>query len=171
MVSCVESLTFAGFILQMKEMLSRAVVLEKINIRRLQCTAIRPKNDSEDTCMPDGTSNVKAPHGSSLPKKRRSSEGMETVRFEDFRTLTSAKETTAPEAKRPKVVDFLGMGARKAKAARSARTAARVGVHQRCTKRLSHTGSGMPLTNVVRLKYVKGFTQAVRTPCRVEDLK
>lgn len=34
----------------------------------------------------------------------------------------------------------------------------------------SNTGSGVPLQNVVRLKYVKGFTQAVRTPCRIDDL-
>jgi chromosome transmission fidelity protein 18 len=36
---------------------------------------------------------------------------------------------------------------------------------------LSHTGSGLPLNQVVRMKYVKGFTQAVRTPCRWQDLE
>jgi chromosome transmission fidelity protein 18 len=34
----------------------------------------------------------------------------------------------------------------------------------------SHTDSGKLLSQVVRLKYVKGFTQAVRTPCRLDDL-
>jgi chromosome transmission fidelity protein 18 len=36
---------------------------------------------------------------------------------------------------------------------------------------LSHTGSGLPLNQVIRMKYVKGFTQAVRTPCRWQDLE
>lgn len=76
--------------------------------------------------------------------------------------------------------NFLLVGAKKAKALRSARTAARVGcIHGPITSsdskgmnscRLSNTGSGIPMSDVVRLKYVKGFTQAVSMPCRLEDL-
>lgn len=67
--------------------------------------------------------------------------------------------------------NFLRLGAKQAKAARSARSALRAGI-DRSSKRqkLSHSGSGVPLSQVVRLKYVKGFTQAVRTPCYIEDL-
>lgn len=80
-----------------------------------------------------------------------------------------------PNAKRPKTEvtaqNFLGLQAKKAKEARSARTAARAtGGLQVNKNKLSHTGSEIPLQQVVRLKYVKGFTQAVRTPCRLEDL-
>lgn len=75
--------------------------------------------------------------------------------------------------------NFLLMGAKKAKALRSARSAARVGCfvsdghHSQSTlqhSRLSNTGSGIPLSQVVKLKYVKGFTQAVSMPCRLDDL-
>jgi hypothetical protein len=80
--------------------------------------------------------------------------------------------------------NFLLLGAKKAKALRSARTAARVGCivasshTPSSTKqststdhnRLSNTGSGLPLSQVVRLKYLKGFTQAVSMPCRLDDI-
>jgi hypothetical protein len=77
-----------------------------------------------------------------------------------------------PPAKRKAQNNFLLMEAKKAKAARSARTAARVGCFEKSAKhnKRSNTGSGVPLSHVVRLKYVKGFTQAVSTPCRLEDL-
>jgi len=77
----------------------------------------------------------------------------------------------SPPAKKAKAQNFLLAGAKKAKAARSARTAARVGFERTSkTSKLSNTGSGVPISQVVRLKYVKGFTQAVRTPCRLDDL-
>lgn len=89
--------------------------------------------------------------------------------------------------------NFLGIGAMKAKEARCARKAARVtgatttttsgsgngkfqSQKQSNTKsntttiKKSHTGSGVPLNQVIRLKYLKGFTEAVRTPCRLDDL-
>jgi chromosome transmission fidelity protein 18 len=83
--------------------------------------------------------------------------------------------------------NFLLIGAKNAKALRSARSAARVGCivnsiyqNQSTTEhskdgslqggRLSNTGSGMLLSQVVKLKYVKGFTQAVSMPCRADDL-
>lgn len=69
--------------------------------------------------------------------------------------------------------NFLGIGAARVKAARSARKAALVvGLGGRGSKeaKLSNTGSGVPLQRVVRFKYKKGFTQAVRTPCRWQDI-
>jgi chromosome transmission fidelity protein 18 len=73
--------------------------------------------------------------------------------------------TTAPK-------NFLGIGAQKAKAARTARQKALVGFSSsRCRlEKLSNTGSGLPLKQVIRFKYQKGFTQAVRTPCRIDEL-
>ena len=95
----------------------------------------------------------------------------------DTASLPTAKRAaqlkSGPPAKKAKTQNFLLMGAKKAKAARSARTAARVGCFERSVKKnkLSNTGSGVPLSKVVRLKYVKGFTQAVSTPCCLEDLE
>lgn len=67
--------------------------------------------------------------------------------------------------------NFLGVRAAKAKAARTARRAATVGFDRSKKRaRLSHSGSGAPLDSVIRYKYQKGFTQAVRVPCRVQDL-
>lgn len=67
--------------------------------------------------------------------------------------------------------NFLGLRAAKAKAARTARRAATVGFDRSKKKaRMSHSGSGAPLDAVIRYKYQKGFTQAVRVPCRVDDL-
>jgi hypothetical protein len=37
------------------------------------------------------------------------------------------------------------------------------------TKKYSNTGSGVPLDEVIRFKYQKGFTQAVRIPCMKND--
>lgn len=77
-------------------------------------------------------------------------------------------------SKRHKTTDvkqnFLAIGAKKAKAARYARNAARVGAQTLRQEKLSHTGSGKLLSEVVRLKFVKGFTQAVKIPCRMDDL-
>ena len=82
------------------------------------------------------------------------------------KTDSSAKRTPAATAK-----NFLGIGAAKAKKAKTARKAALVGFN-RSNKRakLSHSGSGRPLNEVIKFKYQKGFTQAVRVPCHMEDL-
>jgi chromosome transmission fidelity protein 18 len=67
--------------------------------------------------------------------------------------------------------NFLGIGAAKAKAARSARKAADVGFDRsKSRKKLSNSGSGRPIDQVLRYKYQKGFTQAVRLPCSKDDL-
>jgi hypothetical protein len=107
----------------------------------------------------------------------------------DQNASTSVTKTTNETSIKQKSVptelmgrnNFLLLGAKKAKALRSARSAARVGcvvvddlTHRNnkaaSTERLCHTGSGMPLSQVVKLKYVKGFTQAVSMPCRLDDL-
>ena len=68
--------------------------------------------------------------------------------------------------------NFLDVGAQKAKAAMTARKMARAGLVVRSKSKLkvSHTGSQVPMEQVMRLKYTKGFTQAVRVPCRLGDL-
>ena len=77
-----------------------------------------------------------------------------------------------PTKKKKKAAfSFLDLGAQKAKASTQARKMARAGLQGAKTKsRLAHTGSQVPLSNVMRLKYTKGFTQAVRVPCRLDDL-
>jgi chromosome transmission fidelity protein 18 len=72
----------------------------------------------------------------------------------------------------PTAGNFLGIAAKKGKAAKSARRVAALGLNRMSSKKqkLSHSGSGFLLSHVVRMKYVKGFTQAVRTPCRLNDL-
>lgn len=86
---------------------------------------------------------------------------------------TSPSRDSPPTAKqvKPTAQNFLQLGARKAKESKSARNAARVGFLRSQKVKLSHTGSGVPLSQVVRLKYVKGFTEAVRTPCTLKDLR
>jgi len=85
------------------------------------------------------------------------------------------EEDILPPAKRSKpnltAQNFLGIGAMKAKQARCARKAARVGFQRSNKSKTSNTGSGVPQAQVIRLKYVKGFTEAVRTPARLDDLR
>jgi chromosome transmission fidelity protein 18 len=84
-----------------------------------------------------------------------------------------SEDEESPPAKRMKeikVETFLGIGARKAKAAKANRKAAGVGFERFKKNKLSHTGSGEPFSHILRLKYVKGFTEAVRAPCRLKDL-
>ncbi|KAL9183367.1 hypothetical protein ACHAXT_005154 [Thalassiosira profunda] len=66
--------------------------------------------------------------------------------------------------------NFLGFRAAKAKEAKTARRAARVGFDRSKKVKLSNTGSGVEIGKVIRFKYQKGFTQAVRAPCQLEDL-
>lgn len=83
---------------------------------------------------------------------------------------------SAPTPKRPKTSladtsakNFLGVGAKRARLLKSARKAAAVGLGSK-KNQMAHTGSGFRLNQVIRLRYVKGFTQAVRTPCRQEEI-
>lgn len=133
----------------MKELVARALVHERMKKRRLQAAPTVTGNKVQSSEVPDNNSDS---------NKRESPE-----------TLVGRPAKRAKDAA-PVGVDFLKLGAKKAKEARTARNAARVGIKRTNKNRKSHTGSGVPLPCVVRLKYVKGFTQAVRTPCKVEDL-
>ena len=101
---------------------------------------------------------------------------MPVKKLEETKKQKSLGSTdSGPPAKKIKIEapkNFLGIGAQKAKAARTARQKALVGFSSsRCRlEKLSNTGSGLPLKAVIRFKYQKGFTQAVRTPCRIEEL-
>ena len=66
--------------------------------------------------------------------------------------------------------NFLGKRAANAKEAKSAKRAARVGFDRSKKTKFSNTGSGVELSKVIRFKYQKGFSQAVRAPCPLEDL-
>jgi len=93
------------------------------------------------------------------PKRHRVAEAPAAVATEKFTRKRSC---------------FLAIGAAKALALRTARKAARVNgfVDKRSPSKkikLTHSGSGKPLACVVRYKYQKGFTQAIRVPCRMED--
>jgi chromosome transmission fidelity protein 18 len=70
-------------------------------------------------------------------------------------------ENIEAKSKKPKVVPYFWAPANK-KTAAVARAKQQV--------KISHTGSGVPMSQVMRLKYTKGFTQAVRVPCRLDDL-
>ncbi|GAX26554.1 chromosome transmission fidelity protein 18 [Fistulifera solaris] len=132
--------------LPIKELIAKA-----IEIRRLQSQEI--VDESTDTL--DEPQIEKA--------TRNSVENMSTEKGVESRVMGQSHTANAS--------NFLRIGAKQAKAARSARSALRAGI-DRSSKRqkLSHSGSGVPLNQVIRLKYVKGFTQAVRTPCFPEDL-
>lgn len=79
-------------------------------------------------------------------------------------------EPTKAKAEKRVARNFLNIGAAKAKEAKSARRAARVGFDRSKKVKLSNTGSGVELSKVIRFKFQKGFTQAVRAPCQMEDL-
>jgi len=66
--------------------------------------------------------------------------------------------------------NVLGFRAAKAKEVKTARRAVNVGFDRSKTTKLSNTGSGVEISKVIRFKYQKGFTQAVRAPCQMEDL-
>ncbi|KAL3933976.1 MAG: hypothetical protein SGARI_003574, partial [Bacillariaceae sp.] len=105
---------------------------------------------------------------SSPNAKARKSDAASKVTPRKLEDLASA--ATLPAAKRAKpspaatAGNFLGLAAKKGKAAKSARRKAALGLNASASStkaKLAHTGSGFPLHQVVRMKYVKGFTQAV----------
>lgn len=90
--------------------------------------------------------------------------------------LTKSSTTPSKSLLKPKTgnnsaaKNFLGKRAAKAKEAKSAKRAARVGFDRSKKTKFSNTGSGVELSKVIRFKYQKGFSQAVRAPCPLEDL-
>ena len=149
---------YTSLCVQMKELLARALVHHKLKKRCLHSSTPTTNGKLRAKTRSIASSETKT---IATSKKRESSDDVGATRSR--RPPKRAKDNSA-------VVDFLGIGARQAKEARSARNAARVGVQRAHKNRKSHTGSGIQLSQVIRLKYVKGFTQAVRKPCRIEDL-
>lgn len=107
------------------------------------------------------------------------SDSLPSVAATQIKRKTGSNAMTLPPPKKSKASspnsvatcqNFLQIGARKAMEAKSARHAARVGYDRSKKNKKSHTGSGVPLSRVLRLKFVKGYTEAVRTPCYAEDL-
>jgi chromosome transmission fidelity protein 18 len=84
--------------------------------------------------------------------------------------VTPKKGHDNPVSNTSAAKNFLGFRAAKAKEAKSARRAATVGFDRSKTMKLSNTGSGVEISKVIRFKYQKGFTQAVRAPCQMDDL-
>jgi len=84
--------------------------------------------------------------------------------------VTPKKGPDDPVSNTSAAKNFLGFRAAKAKEAKSARRAATVGFDRSKTMKLSNTGSGVEISKVIRFKYQKGFTQAVRAPCQMDDL-
>jgi hypothetical protein len=125
--------------------------------------------ETQDTKLPPSDATVVAvssaqsnpPHGiDNSPSTKRGHQG----------DATTARLPPAKRSK-PTAQNFLLIGAKRAKELKSARNAARVGCTPRNEgKKISHTGSGVPLARVLCLKYVKGFTEAVRKPCKLQDL-
>ena len=99
------------------------------------------------------------------PKEKKTGQHQENVAPLPPEKLTKQNGSNNQVAK-----NFLGIRAAKAKEAKTARRAARVGFDRSKKIKLSNTGSGAELSTVIRFKYQKGFTQAVRAPCQLEDL-
>jgi chromosome transmission fidelity protein 18 len=151
----------------MKELLAHRAAHDKMRHRELEAAEQKTRQDVQE-----GVSKVGTP---SLSFARGNKEASGVPDLTNKRSVQAENNCSLPSAKRPKASttaqNFLGIGAKKAKEARSARTAARVGVERANKKnKTAHSGSGVPFKQIIRLKYVKGFTQAVRTPCRLDDL-
>ena len=85
-------------------------------------------------------------------------------------TITPKKQPIKAGSNSSAAKNFLGFRAAQAKEIKTARRAARVGFDRSKKVKLSNTGSGVEISKVIRFKYQKGFTQAVRAPCQLEDL-
>lgn len=104
-------------------------------------------------------------------KETNASDGSkDQVQKQDAAKPSIPKPNEVKSEKRQVARNFLNIGAAKAKEAKSARRAARVGFDRSKKVKLSNTGSGVELSKVIRFKFQKGFTQAVRAPCQMEDL-
>ena len=85
-------------------------------------------------------------------------------------SITPKKQPVKAGSNSSAAKNFLGFRAAKAKQAKTAARAARAGHTNTKKVKLSNSGSGVEISKVVRFKYQKGFTQAVRAPCQLEDL-
>lgn len=145
----------------MKEMIAHEVKLD--SFRQKDAKTLTPssksvvKKASPTSVVEANDTSVKSP-----PKK------LDTRKLDDI--VMSVPAPKRLKTQPSPTQNFLGLGAKRAKLQKSARKAAAVGLTQKKTK-MAHTGSGFRLNQVIRLRYVKGFTQAVRAPCRLQDLE
>lgn len=159
----------------LKELLAHGANLEEMRERERaakdEATASSAISKPNATATATSTTTVGI---SSFSPSKRSTAIKDTTNTEDksvsSETPPSKNETKAKRTPAATSKNFLGIGAAKAKKAKTARKAALVGFDRSKRMKLSHSGSGRPLNEVVKFKYQKGFTQAVRVPCQMEDL-
>lgn len=163
-MKCISRLAALPLLVQMKELLAQRAAHDKIRDLGGEKDATMNKVQAKQANVRSITEPIKQVESRVAQNKAPST--MKRPEPEKMDPLPPAKRSKAATA-----ANFLSIGAVRAKEKRSARNLARVGVDRsKKNNKTSHTGSGVPLAQVVRLKYVKGFTQAVRTPCRLEDL-
>uniref|UniRef100_A0A7S1YYE2 Uncharacterized protein n=1 Tax=Ditylum brightwellii TaxID=49249 RepID=A0A7S1YYE2_9STRA len=146
----------------LKELLAHGANVEKIRERE-QAAA---RNEEMSKIGQEGFKS-----GLDLFKKARVTQEPKAIAKQTLkRPLEEPQSIPSPSSKRNNKNNFLGIGASRAKAARTKRKAMNVGFDRTKKVKLSNSGSGLPMTKVIKFKYQKGFTQAVRQPCLVEDL-
>ncbi len=155
---------------KLKELLAHQVLLESFRSREKQASTTPPEkeNISENAKETPVLNNDKTERNAEPKYSPTKVTPRKPNQLATAKISPGAKSTPSPTA-----CNFLGLAAKKGKAAKSARRAAALGLNRLASKKqkLAHSGSGFLLSNVVRMKYVKGFTQAVRTPCRLNDLE
>jgi len=156
----------------MKELLAHATNIEQIkgridNSNTLSKPGPPNKNENNNTSTTNATQPTPIITALTTPTK------IATKAPSPAKPKTNLPKVKSPPHKKTNVNNFLGIRAAKARAARTARKAAQVKGFQRNDSKkvkLAHTGSGVPLAEVARFKFQKGFTQAVRKPCKFEEL-
>ena len=183
------------FLLQLKELIALQVRLQ--NIRGLPSLVSSPsKKEASSTPLKSKEMNVQATAASPVAigdanqvssplfvkrivnstPSNATKKGAETLGLTTpaSKRLKSSQKTSPLSSPSPvaSAKNFLGLGAKKARQSKSARKAAAVGLDIARSKKQkkAHTGSGLLLNQVIRMRYVKGFTQAVHTPCNLKDL-
>jgi len=165
---------------KMKELLAHQVLLDGFRIRDGSSSEPTSLKKDEQSKLKESNSGGESKTPTTKQVKSANKESLFSPAKVTPRKLDQiAASVTVPASKRTKTTpsptagNFLGIAAKKGKAAKSARRAATLGLNRSSSQKLklAHTGSGFLLSNVVRMKYVKGFTQAVRTPCRLNDLE
>ena len=103
-----------------------------------------------------------------MPAKRAgASPSPKKVKEAAPKTPIAAPKVVSPT---PPPVSFLAQKAAKAKSAKKARRAQAVGItRDKTVKVKSHTGSGVEISEVVKFKHQKGFTQAVKIKSKMSD--
>jgi len=142
----------------LRELLGHTATLESMKMRRDYSSPQQSKGKRGE-----GTSNL------SISVNQNCSKPLEENIVHDKPDILSP--TTLKKRKRIKASSFLGVGAAKAKASRAARRAAMVKPSGNLTIKRgdSNTGSGVPMRHCIRFRYQKGFTQAVRVPCNINE--